>query len=66
MHTDRSPIDDSLLDGSGETLRDRIQRQAYELRVERGCKDGHAEQGWVRAESEIMSKRAWQTAHDSS
>jgi len=65
-HTNPSLIDDSSLNGSGETLRDRIQRRAYELYVERGSEDGHAEQDWVRAESEIMSKPAWQTAQWSS
>lgn len=56
-----SLIDDRSLNGSGETLRERVQRRAYELYLMRGREEGHAEEDWKRAESEIMSKPAWQT-----
>lgn len=59
--TNTSLIDDRSLNGSGETLRERIQRRAYELYLVRGREEGHAEEDWKRAESEIMSKPAWQT-----
>ena len=59
--TNSSLIDDRSLSGSGETLRERIQRRAYELYLMRGREEGHAEEDWKRAESEVMSKPAWQT-----
>ena len=35
--------------------RERIERRAYELYVERGCGDGHADDDWCRAEREIRN-----------
>ena len=35
--------------------RERIERRAYELYVERGCGDGQAVDDWCRAEREIRA-----------
>ena len=35
-----------------------IRRRAYELDEERGREDGHDEEDWLRAEAEIMQKKA--------
>lgn len=34
----------------------RITARAYELYVERGCREGYAEQDWVDAEREILDR----------
>jgi hypothetical protein len=31
-----------------------VRRRAFELYEQRGCKDGHAEEDWARAEAEIL------------
>jgi Protein of unknown function (DUF2934) len=33
--------------------RDEIERKAYELYEQRGCKNGHAEEDWFAAEREL-------------
>ena len=35
--------------------RDRIERRAYELYMERGCGDGQAMDDWCRAEKEVRT-----------
>jgi Protein of unknown function (DUF2934) len=37
------------------TLEQQIRQRAYRLFEERGCKDGHAVEDWLRAEREIRS-----------
>ncbi len=39
-----------------ESLRMRIQERAYELYDARGRVDGHHEEDWARAESEILER----------
>jgi hypothetical protein len=34
-----------------------IARRAYELFMQRGREDGHAEEDWLRAESEVNASR---------
>ncbi|MBL8038625.1 DUF2934 domain-containing protein [Nitrospira sp. CMX1] len=34
----------------------RITARAYQLYVERGCREGYAEQDWLDAESEILNR----------
>lgn len=34
----------------------RITARAYELYVERGCREGYAEQDWIDAEREILDR----------
>lgn len=38
-----------------DDLHGRIIKRAYELYVERGCREGCAEEDWLDAEREIMS-----------
>ena len=38
-------------------LTEQIRARAYELWIERGCRDGSAEQDWIEAEAEILSTR---------
>jgi hypothetical protein len=38
-------------------LIEKIRARAYELWIERGCRDGSAEQDWIAAEAEILSTR---------
>ena len=42
---------------SGAT-EEHIRQRAYELYLERGGKDGHAEEDWLRAEAEIRGRIA--------
>ncbi|TVQ61368.1 MAG: DUF2934 domain-containing protein [Phycisphaerales bacterium] len=35
---------------------EQIAARAYELYLERGCEDGHAQEDWVRAERELLSR----------
>ncbi len=39
------------------TLEDQIRARAYELYEERGKKEGHDLDDWLRAEAELMSSR---------
>ena len=39
------------------SMEDQIRVRAYELYVERGRHDGHAEQDWLDAEYEILANR---------
>jgi hypothetical protein len=39
-------------------LVDEIRHRAYELYAERGCKDGHAMDDWLRAEEELFEEAA--------
>ncbi len=34
----------------------RINLRAYELYLQRGCRDGHAEEDWLDAEREILNR----------
>jgi hypothetical protein len=34
--------------------REEIQLRAYDLYVERGCQDGHAEDDWLEAERQLV------------
>jgi P-type Cu2+ transporter len=43
-------------------LEDQIRQRAYELYEERGREDGHELDDWLRAEAEIMQKKARTTA----
>ena len=36
-------------------LQEQIRQRAYELYLERGGQEGHAEEDWLRAEAEISS-----------
>jgi hypothetical protein len=38
-----------------QDLSNRIRERAYELWIERGYRDGEAEQNWLAAESEILA-----------
>jgi hypothetical protein len=33
-----------------------VRKRAYELYMERGMEDGHAEEDWLRAEEEVLSE----------
>jgi Protein of unknown function (DUF2934) len=49
----------SVLDDSQDLeLEDQIRQRAYELYEERGREEGHEEEDWLRAEAEIMQKKA--------
>lgn len=37
-----------------DTLRERVERRAYELYEQRGCMDGFATQDWLQAEREMV------------
>ncbi|MBX9658171.1 MAG: DUF2934 domain-containing protein [Nitrospiraceae bacterium] len=39
-----------------DVFRTRIERRAYELYVERGCREGCALEDWVDAEREILGR----------
>ena len=39
-----------------EDLHARINLRAYELYVQRGCRDGHAHEDWFEAEREILDR----------
>ena len=39
-----------------EDLHARITHRAYELYVQRGCRDGHAQEDWLDAEREILDR----------
>jgi len=39
-----------------DVLRARIERRAYELYVERGCREGCALEDWLDAEREILGR----------
>lgn len=39
-----------------DDLRARINLRAYDLYLERGCRDGHAEEDWLKAEGEIRDR----------
>jgi hypothetical protein len=39
-----------------DDLHARINVRAYELYVQRGCRDGHAEEDWLDAEREILDR----------
>ena len=41
---------------SNTELTEKIRARAYELWIERGCRDGSAEQDWIQAETEILSR----------
>ena len=41
---------------SQDVLRTRIERRAYELYVERGCREGCALEDWFDAEREILGR----------
>jgi hypothetical protein len=34
-----------------------IERRAYEIFLERGCTDGHAEEDWLQAEYELRREK---------
>ena len=39
-----------------DDLHARINVRAYDLYVQRGCRDGHAEEDWLNAEREILDR----------
>ena len=39
-----------------EDLHARINGRAYELYLQRGCRDGHAQEDWLDAEREILDR----------
>jgi hypothetical protein len=39
-----------------DDLHARINCRAYELYVQRGCREGHAEEDWLEAEREILDR----------
>ena len=39
-----------------EDLHARISGRAYELYLQRGCRDGHAQEDWLDAEREILDR----------
>ena len=39
-----------------DDLHARISSRAYELYVQRGCREGHAQQDWLDAEREILDR----------
>jgi DUF2934 family protein len=39
-----------------DDLHARISCRAYELYVQRGCREGHAEEDWLDAEREILNR----------
>ena len=43
---------------SGAITEEQIRQRAYELYLERGGEDGHAEEDWLRAEAEIRGRIA--------
>jgi hypothetical protein len=45
-----------------ENLEQRIRQRAYELYLQRGQEEGHAEQDWLNAEQEILSNTKSQPA----
>jgi hypothetical protein len=49
-----NPNRQSLPDGLGEKLQERIQQRAYELYEARGAAPGHELDDWTVAESEIL------------
>ena len=48
--------------GSLELTEELIRERAYQLYEERGCEDGHDFDDWVRAEAEVMGKKAGDSA----
>jgi len=38
--------------------KEQIERRAYELYLQSGCKDGHDEENWLAAEKELTKKFA--------
>jgi len=40
-----------------QAFRERVAKKAYEKWMKRGCKDGHAVQDWVEAESECIAEQ---------
>ena len=40
---------------SSDELRERIAKRAYELYLQRGCREGRAGEDWVDAEQEILT-----------
>jgi Protein of unknown function (DUF2934) len=47
----RWKVDNSFLPEHAEKI---IRRRAYQLYVQRGRKDGHAEEDWLQAEAEVL------------
>lgn len=39
-----------------EDLHARISHRAYELYLQRGCREGHAQEDWLDAEREILDR----------
>ena len=39
-----------------EDLHALISNRAYELYVQRGCRDGHAQEDWLDAEREVLNR----------
>ena len=51
--TKNSPTADGA---APDRILQRIQARAYELYEERGRQDGHAEEDWIQAEQEVLTK----------
>lgn len=57
--TDRSPASNTMSarrKPAFEDLHALISSRAYELYVQRGCRDGHAQEDWLDAEREILDR----------
>lgn len=54
LESANQPTTKGSTDREIESLRERIQQRAYELYEARGRGDGHHEEDWARAESEIL------------
>ena len=50
------------LDASFHGIEERIRLRAYEIYEQRGRRDGHAMDDWLRAEAELRGRRALRTA----
>ena len=59
------PVQDPSPSGSGisprrkpafEDLHALITTRAYELYIQRGCRDGHAQEDWLDAEREVLNR----------
>lgn len=50
----KKPVTSEITENTEELIRLR----AYQLYEQRGCEEGHAEEDWLQAESEILPQRA--------
>jgi hypothetical protein len=50
------------LDASFHGIEERIRLRAYELHEQRGRRDGHAVEDWLRAEAELTERKSFRAA----